>query len=570
MDITDRRILVLGGWGLVGMAVVQRLSDKQPRELIISSLREEEAREAHKMLSPMYPDVKITTIWGNIFVRESLKDLSRRELLDSDINRRLLISDIMEKLNDDIVKSSFLYKVITTHKPHIIVDAVNTATAISYGDVYNRYFSLKEAFKRNSEDRGDVRQIHREIEKLVSNLYIPQIIRHIELLYMGMVNAGTKVYIKIGTTGTGGMGLNIPYTHSEERPSRVLLSKSCLAGAHSLLLFLMGRTPGGPIVKEIKPATAVAWKAIDYGTILKQNRPIRLFDCPPESGIQLEDRFLIQGEGSWVDLNRDMEAVYINTGENGIFSQAEFETLTSIGQMEFVTPEEIASNVIMEILGDNTGHDIINALDNSIMGPSYRAGYMRESAIRQMESLIKEHEKEIVAFELLGPPRLSKLLHEANLVKKICLTIRTASTTNVEELAQKMEQAIREDDELRSQIISIGIPILLSDGKTLLRGPDMAIPVVRNREETVISEKNINRWANDGWVDLRIENIKAWHKRFLQILSQVEEVPSDDSSSHYHHGREYWVIDNPINSYYIQTQSCERVLRPSNDMGNLG
>src|SRR3546814_2041559 len=45
------------------------------------------------------------------------------------------------------------------------------------------------------------------------------------------------------SSGTGGMGLNIPYTHSEEKPSRVLLSKSALAGAHSLLLFLLARTP---------------------------------------------------------------------------------------------------------------------------------------------------------------------------------------------------------------------------------------------------------------------------------------------------------------------------------------
>jgi len=548
MDITNRRILVLGGWGLVGMAVVQRLLEKNPRRLIISSLREEEAKEAKKMLSGMFPEVDIETVWGNIFVRESLKDLSRSELLDDDKNRRQLISDIMEKLNDEIIKSSFLYQIITTHKPHIIVDAVNTATAISYGDIFDRYFNLKEAITQNSKKNGDNGQgTHGEIEKLIATLYIPQIIRHIELLYMGMINADTKVYIKIGTTGTGGMGLNIPYTHSEERPSRVLLSKSCLAGAHSLLLFLMGRTPGGPIIKEVKPATAVAWKSIEYGTVTKHNRPIHLFDCSPESGIKIGDTFPFDGEGDWVDLNRDMESVYINTGENGIFSRAEFETLTTIGQMEFVTPEEIATNVIMEILGDNTGHDIINALDNSIMGPSYRAGYMRESAIRQMETLMKEHETEVVAFELLGPPRLSKLLHEANLVKRICVTIRKAATTPVKELAQKMERTIREDLELRSQIISIGIPILLGDGKTLLRGPDVAIPIARERENLLISDENLERWASDGWIDLREQNIKIWHDRFLQIVDQAGGIPSDDSSSRYHHGREYWAINNPMN-----------------------
>jgi hypothetical protein len=64
-----------------------------------------------------------------------------------------------------------------------------------------------------------------------------------------MRRAGTASYLKVGTSGTGGMGLNIPFTHSEERPSRMLLAKSSVAGAHSLLLYLMARTPGAPAVK---------------------------------------------------------------------------------------------------------------------------------------------------------------------------------------------------------------------------------------------------------------------------------------------------------------------------------
>ncbi len=106
--------------------------------------------------------------------------------------------------------------------------------------------------------------------------YVPQLIRHVQVLYQSMVKAGMGVYVKIGTSGTGGMGLNIPYTHSEEKPSRVLLSKTALAGAHTLLLFLMARTPGGPITKEIKPAAAIAWKRIGYGPVLRGGRPVPL------------------------------------------------------------------------------------------------------------------------------------------------------------------------------------------------------------------------------------------------------------------------------------------------------
>ena len=82
-----------------------------------------------------------------------------------------------------------------------------------------------------------------------------------------MTEVGTRIYLKIGTVGTGGMGMNIPFTHSEERPSRMLMAKSSLAGAHTLLLYLLARTPGGPAVKEIKPTAAISWKALGHGPI---------------------------------------------------------------------------------------------------------------------------------------------------------------------------------------------------------------------------------------------------------------------------------------------------------------
>ena len=68
---------------------------------------------------------------------------------------------------------------------------------------------------------------------LLEALYVPRLIRHVQVLYQAMMSAGTGAYIKIGTSGTGGMGLNIPYTHGEEKPSRLLLSKAAIAAARS-------------------------------------------------------------------------------------------------------------------------------------------------------------------------------------------------------------------------------------------------------------------------------------------------------------------------------------------------
>src|SRR5204863_6182283 len=137
-------------------------------------------------------------------------------------------------------------------------DSVNTATSIAYQDIYSTSRRAYDAL-RHGKDLAE------GLESMLLTDYVPQLIRHVQVLYQAMVKAGTRAYIKIGTSGTGGMGFNIPYTHSEEKPSRVLLSKSALAGAHTMLLFLMARTPGGPITKEVKPAAAIAWKRIGYG-----------------------------------------------------------------------------------------------------------------------------------------------------------------------------------------------------------------------------------------------------------------------------------------------------------------
>ena len=55
-----------------------------------------------------------------------------------------------------------------------------------------------------------------------------------------------------------------------------------------------------------------------------------------------------------------------------------------MGQMEYITPEEIAQVVVHEIRGANTGQDIISALDGSVLNPSYKAGLLRNAAMHDL------------------------------------------------------------------------------------------------------------------------------------------------------------------------------------------
>jgi len=544
MDIQGKTVLVLGGWGLVGSAMCRKFMEEHPKRLIVTSLTETEAREAVADLERQYPEVGkryFIPWWGNIFVREALKDMPRDRILTSRKYRSMIIEDILDELSGPVLERSTLYNLMQRFKPDIVVDCVNTATAIAYQDIYQSSRLVRQEMHHVHASRTrNPEKLLEATERLLCTLYIPQLIRHVQLMYRSMQLSGTKIYLKIGTSGTGGMGLNIPYTHSEERPSRVLLSKSSVGGAHTLLLFLMGRTPDAPITKEIKPTAAIAWKGIGFGEITKRGRAIPLEDAPISAAVPLKKRLRLQMPGLARPRGENLRSVFIDTGENGYFSRGEFEAISTPGQMEFVTPEEIAESAVFEIRAGNTGHDIINALDNATLSPTYRAGFMFNGALTAMRKLEREHGVDSVAFEMLGPPRLSKLLYEAYLLKICFGDARAVARTESSILSRRLLDLLEADDQLRSQIISIGIPILLPNGKSLVRGSTIKIPPFRGEDELPITPSRIDRWAHDGWIDLREKNMKHWRSRFAQIIREVEELPEDETSSRTMHNREYW------------------------------
>ncbi len=546
MNIQNKTVLVLGGWGLVGNAVARKLVEQMPKQIIITSLKLSEAEEAVSKLSQEFPEKGQNYFipWGgDIFVRNEFKDLNRLSILSDKEKRKILMQDTMDELSEEILKNSALYNLLTLYKPDIVVDCINTATAIAYQDVYTTYRSIFKAIKTNA----GYDDLVTETEKLLCTLYIPQLIRHVQILYSSMSRVKSEIYVKIGTSGTGGMGLNIPYTHSEEKPSRVLLSKSSIAGAHTLLLFLMARTPDGPITKEIKPTAAIAWKKIEYGEIKKRGQAIELVDVPVTEAVPLKDKFVLFSDKQYRTTGETLKSVFIDTGENGIFSKGEFETISAQKQMEFVTPEEIADVVIYEIKGGNTGHDIVSSLDHATMEPTYRAGYLQHMAVKKLNQLEKENHVSSVAFELLGPPRLSKLLYEIHLISLFNKTMKDVLSLSSKELSEKCFEIITENSKLRSEIISIGIPVLLPDGESLLRGNTIKIPAFRGENVLDISKENIEKWSNEGWVDLRPINMSKWQTRISELIDEAEKIPATETSSMHVRTKEYWNYFEEIN-----------------------
>jgi NAD(P)-dependent dehydrogenase (short-subunit alcohol dehydrogenase family) len=543
MQLKGSTILVLGGWGLVGSAIIQRLMRYEPARVIVTSLRREEAEEAVEHLRRQFallPPETFVPWWGNIFVRTEWKDLSRAELLADPDRRRALVEDTLGELTEQMLRRQALYDLLMTHQPDAVIDCVNTATAIAYQDIYTTGMRLAR-MANDSEHQIDAASV----EHLLASLYIPQLVRHIQILHHALREAKVHVYLKVGTSGTGGMGLNIPFTHSEERPSRVLLSKAAVAGAQSMLLFLMARTPGGPVVKEVKPSAAIGWKRIGYGPIVRRGQLIERSDMPIEHARPCVGEFDHNGNEGVLRLNIPLESVFIDTGENGIFGRAEFETVTTVGLMEMVTPEEIAHVVVEELRGAATGREIVQALDASVMGPTYRAGALRERALATLRRLEREHGNTSIGFELLGPPRLTKLLYEAAILRAIASSMRQVAAADPHELARAADGFVASNAEFRSTILSVGLPILLSDGSRYLRGETVLVPSATTADRGMTAE-NLERWCHDGWIDLRPSNWARWVERCRQIIERCS--PNDgDTSSRAEFTAEYWENFDTIN-----------------------
>jgi hypothetical protein len=568
--------LILGGAGLVGKQIAHRIAtdnNLSPRKIVIASLYVHEHENALAYLRKAPGDKSIEWVGehGNIFVRNEYADANPKELLVDPTHREALFADLFDKI-EDAYEHSRLVTIIRRHQPHVIIDSINTATAISY---QNHYTASNKARQQVNEIIESVRmsdlqcalekteQTSLALYELLLSQSLPELIRHVLLLNKAMVEVGTRLYLKIGTTGTGGMGLNIPYTHSEDKPSAQLITKTAVAFAHTGLLFLMARTAGGPIVKEIKPGGLIGYADVTCRKIPERgNSGTYLYRYT--SKIEWLDEYLElhQPDSMYGNLG-ELELPIIDTGENGLFTKGEFETITALGQMEFITPEEIAHEAAMEIQGSTTGRDVIAAIDGAVMNPTYRAGYLRHQALTDLERLEAETSTHSVALGHLGPPELSKLLWEAELLKLRYETLRAVLKHRPEELSEELTELIQSEefDRMCQTIISLGLPILLPDGKQIIRGPRISIPE-RIEPGVRITEEDVDAWAQKGWVDLRTQNMALWQERFEKMERSRQGIRGRGSAAVTIEGYIYdnirigevvgWIFNNEQDGYRIK------------------
>jgi nucleoside-diphosphate-sugar epimerase len=421
MDIQDKKILVLGGTGLIASHVTDGL-----------------IREACGQI----------TLFANTSKKEdgiiaAIKERYKGHPIES-MQRNLMLDPYISKTKPDL-KASFFLKLIKKERPDIIVDGINTATIFSNQglDWLTRYYLVIFNAIKDLREKSE--------------------------------NKRPQIYFKIGTTGLGGMGLNLPYTH-EQYTSEFMVRKAALSGAQTALLLLMGRSPHAPIIKEVKPAAAVFRNSVEY--------------------------------------DQKKKMVFIDGGESGPYSCEEFSLITSLGQMEFITAEEVAEKIILKIKGDPTGHDVVSSLNRALIKPSYKAGVIREHLLKKARQLMAEEDIPSIAYGYLGPLDISKKLFE------VALIIKSTETGKLTGVSAR---------EIRDTIIAF-----LKGNQRVLReiaALNLSISLPKNVHYSGGLKPFEPGEGNQISIDLSDKNIKAWQKIIQMYLQQHTAISNKELSA---------------------------------------
>lgn len=242
----------------------------------------------------------------------------------------------------DLTKPGALGQLVRRWSPHVVFDALNLAT----------FFS---------EQRTEG--------------YDPLIRYHTALYEALEARRRPLSYLRVGTTGSGGLGFDLPFTHGDRLEDQPILHKAAFAGAATQLLVLISRSfPRSEVrVLEIKPGAAIFDEAIG----VRQHRSLRV--------------------------------VTARGGESGSYTRDELTLLTRF--MGFTTPARVAEAAFEALAG---GHreprpcaDVIGALDTAILSEAPADVACRDALIARMAEA--EHdEPALPATGNLGPPTICR------------------------------------------------------------------------------------------------------------------------------------------------------------------
>lgn len=507
-----KTILILGA-GNVGEACAVLLTKYQPEKIILHSLTFEDADRAKENVQSLgdFKNVKLEVSYGNIITTNSLLNAVKGEIpreLKLDLFKYLYMP-----LSDDIISNSSLYSLLLKTKPDYIIDSINTSTVVgSARDLYQ----TPQAFLNQKEPLLEM------VEDLLSSSIIPYLVRFVQVLHKYLLKNPSVEYVKVSTTGLGGMGMNIKYTHgdlNETGLSSGILGKIAAAGVMHQLLWNLAHTPGIN-VKVVVPASLIGWQGTHFDKFRSNGRYCIRNKNFKKINLQ-EDKEIFNYLPKTESLDSEyLQIPYADSGENDAYSLAEMAAITAMGQMEAITREEVAMAVISCMTGSSK-YDIISALDMASLKSTYSGAMQRSVILEELRLLQFDNKVASIATNNLGPSVTKHLFELYFILEAGNFKLKNIVTLSVNDIHDKIEQLVLEKVEIINQILSLGLPIL-HEGYFLTIGDRLIYP--KNINDDSITNEKIDYWASVGWVDLRKKQIQYW-LRLLNIMYNELNCP---------------------------------------------
>lgn len=499
----DKKILILGA-GQIGESCAIKFISDEPKEIIMHTLTQEESVLA---ISNVKKEVKLgktklTRSWGNILVPVSLMHEKRSELINNKDKLNTLLKYYYSNLSAEVINEAALYWVIKKYKPDLIIDSINTATVVGYlDDPYSLPRNLINDFKESIKSDWRI-----DCKKLLSSSIIPSLIRFTQVIQKSIKDFNIKYFIKVSTTGLGGMGVNLMYTHgdiNEPGMSSGILGKVAAAGVFHQLMWSLSHTPGYNL-RVIAPAALVGWQPVRFGKFRSHGANLSVVDN--KNIMKLEENKLFEVNKNAKKTSKILEIPFVDSGENSAYSLYEMHAITTLGQMESITREEVAEAVYQSAYG-STRYDLLTSMDYASLGPSYAAKFQRDIVLKKLQQIQDEKKIPSIATNNLGPT-VSKHLFELHILLDLFeFNISKLVETPVAKITTLSRKYIYKNDIVRKEALSLGLPFLFEKNE-ILTGRHCFVPNVKNKN--IITKKNIEKWASAGWIDLRKKAIKNW------------------------------------------------------------
>jgi len=504
-----KTILILGA-GNVGEACAALLARIQPSKIILHTLTEKEAMQARDNVFKLgnNKNVTIDTSFGNVLFTPEISGKISPEI--SDNVKKEVLEYIYDPFSEKIAGKSSLFNLLSKYKPDYIIDSINIATVV--GCANDPYF-LAQYFLKKEPAGNEL------FENMLLSATIPILTRFVQVLHKYLAENNHVVYVKVSTTGSGGMGMNIKYTHGDLKEagmSNAILGKVAAAGVFNQLLWTLANTPGIN-VRVVIPATLIGWQEVGFGKFISNGRYCVLNKKIQKINISELPAVLKNSLNHNDKTDEYMEIPFVESGENAAYSLAEMTAITAQGQMEAITREEVA-NAVIDCMYGTSKYDMISAMDMASLKSTYTGAVQRNNILNKVKCIQDEKCIPSIATNNLGPT-VTKHLYELYFILEAGnFNLNNIVSFSTADILVKIKEIVSQKTEIINQILSLGLPVLQEDNMLII-GDKINYP--KNQSFEFIDEDKINYWAKLGWVDLREKQIQTWLDLLLRMFNEL-------------------------------------------------